>query len=152
MSDINGIGVQRDTGSEFKIPVSCGTHPAAGTQYTFTIPGCTAPPSDMIGWWPAEGNAHDIVSHNNGSLNGATFSAGEVNQSFSFDGADDYVLVSDSPSLHYTDFTYDAWIAPAADTAYTMPMIASCGMRVSRCTRVSAKIAAPTIVNPSDQK
>ena len=70
----------------------------------------------MIGWWPAEGNAHDIVSHNNGTLNGATFSAGKVDQAFSFDGADDYVLVSDSSSLHYTDFTYDAWIAPDADS------------------------------------
>src|SRR5438067_7619040 len=33
---VNGIGVQRDTGSKFTV-VSCGNTPASGTQYTFTI-------------------------------------------------------------------------------------------------------------------
>jgi len=74
---------------------------------------CVAPPSNMIGWWPADGNTRDIQNGNNGLLkNGATFAAGEVGQGFSFDGVDDYVFVPDSPSLNYTDFTYDAWIAP----------------------------------------
>src|SRR5207244_10858163 len=53
---------------------------------------------------------------NDGTINGATFAGGKVGQAFSFDGTDDYVLVSDSTSLHYTDFTYDAWIAPDADS------------------------------------
>ena len=43
-------------------------------------------------------------------------------------------------------------MATAADTAYTMPMIASCGMRVFRCVRVNAKIAAPMKVKPREKR
>jgi hypothetical protein len=78
---------------------------------------CTPPPSGMIGWWPGDGNTKDIQGGSNGLLkNGATFGTGEVGQGFKFDGVDDYVLVPDNPSLNYTDFTYDAWIAPDPDS------------------------------------
>jgi hypothetical protein len=68
---------------------------------------CTPPPANMVAWWPGDGNANDIQNGNNGTLeNGATATAtGMVLQAFSFDGADDYVLVPDAPSLNYTDFT-----------------------------------------------
>src|SRR3989440_1119666 len=78
---------------------------------------CTPPPSSLIGWWPSDGNTKDIQSGNTGQLkNGTTFGTGEVAKAFQFDGTDDYVFVSDDPSLHYNDFTYDAWIAPDADS------------------------------------
>jgi uncharacterized repeat protein (TIGR01451 family) len=35
-----------------------------------------------------------------------------VGQAFGFDGNDDYVSFQNSTSIDYTDFTYDAWIAP----------------------------------------
>ena len=73
------------------------------------------PPEGMVSWWPGDGNAEDIVDGNDGSLQGgAGFAAGLVDQAFSMDGADDYVLVPDSASLDLTDqFTLDAWINPS---------------------------------------
>src|SRR5438270_3626579 len=71
----------------------------------------------MIGWWPGDGNSKDIQGGNTGTLkNGAMVGTGEIGESFSFDGNDDNVLIKDDASLHYADFTYDAWIAPDADS------------------------------------
>jgi len=40
---------------------------------------CDPPPSRLVAWWAAEGNALDRVGTNNGTLTGAaTFGAGEV--------------------------------------------------------------------------
>lgn len=85
------------------------THPAALTT-------CVQPPPNMVGWWAADGNADDISgSNNNGTINGGvTFVAGEVAQTFSFDGSTGFVSVPDSPSLDITDaITIDAWINPS---------------------------------------
>ena len=46
------------------------------------------PPAGMVGWWPGDGNAKDIVDGNPGTLQGGvTFAPGLVDQAFSFDGA-----------------------------------------------------------------
>lgn len=76
---------------------------------------CVAAPSDLIGWWPGDGNANDIQFGNDGTLmNGATFAAGWVKRAFSLDGMDDYVNVPDAPVFHSvtTTVTVDAWINP----------------------------------------
>jgi hypothetical protein len=77
---------------------------------------CTAPPPSMIGWWPGEGNADDVRGENNGTLvNGTTFSAGKVGQSFSFDGVDDFVKLPDNFLLYPTGgssnapLSFEAW-------------------------------------------
>jgi hypothetical protein len=71
---------------------------------------CIQPPSGMIGWWPGDGNANDIVGGHNGTvMNGATFAPGMVSQGFSHDGADDYVNIPDNSSLNPTAITVDAW-------------------------------------------
>jgi uncharacterized repeat protein (TIGR01451 family) len=72
---------------------------------------CSVAPSGMVSWWPANGNANDIIGGNMGMLlNGATFSTGQVGQAFSFDGVDDRVSVADSASLDVTgSVTVDAW-------------------------------------------
>lgn len=72
---------------------------------------CVAPPDGLVGWWPGEGNATDIVGTNNGILQGgAKFAAGKVGQAFSLDGVNDLVLVADAPSLNPTKVTLDAWV------------------------------------------
>src|SRR5207244_7730303 len=86
-----------------------------GDAYVLKIaPACVTPPADMIGWWPGDGDANDIENGNNGTLeNGTTFAAGEVGQAFSFDGVNDRVSVPDSPLMHLTRFSLDAWVNPS---------------------------------------
>jgi hypothetical protein len=69
----------------------------------------------LVSWWSGNGNANDIVGQNNGTLKGGvTFAAGQVGQSFSFNGVDGFVEIPDSPSLTplSNSVTLDAWIRP----------------------------------------
>ncbi|HLX68957.1 MAG TPA: hypothetical protein VKV04_04940, partial [Verrucomicrobiae bacterium] len=54
------------------------------TPVTFgqsSSPSCTPPPSGLVGWWRAEGNALDSIGGNNGVITGAvSFASGEVGQ------------------------------------------------------------------------
>jgi hypothetical protein len=86
------------------------------TTVTFTAIGLGANTILPVSFWPGDGHANDTVGENHGTLtNGATFAPGLVNQAFSFDGSDDYVVVPapGSPSLEITDaITIQAWIYP----------------------------------------
>ena len=82
---------------------------------------CTAPPANMVAWWPGDGSAGDIQgpTFENGGLTGtATYAGGKVGQAFSFDGSQGgYVEIPNSSALNPTDaFTVDGWfyIDPAA--------------------------------------
>ena len=72
----------------------------------------TWPPAGLVGWWPGDGNANDIMGGNHGTLmDGATFASGMVGEAFSLDGEGDYVHLVPAPALGLTgDFTVDAWI------------------------------------------
>ncbi len=78
-------------------------------------PTCATPPSNMVSWWPGDGNAHDIQDSNNGVLQGgATFAPGKVGQAFSFDGIDDFIDVQPNANLDLTQaLTLDAWVKPS---------------------------------------
>lgn len=104
-------------------PTSTGPVASATVNEPYTIPvagACTTPPSDIVGWWPGDGNADDIAGGNDGSLtNGATFAAGAVGDAFSFDGVDDYVAApSVAPLLTTNQITMAVWVKP---TAYNDP-------------------------------
>jgi len=73
---------------------------------------CVTPPSNLVSWWPGDGNANDIFDGNDGALfGGATFATGLVDNAFSLDGIDDMILVGDSASLDITEeITIDAWV------------------------------------------
>ena len=44
---------------------------------------CVQPPSDLVSWWPGDGNADDLQNVNDGMLQGeATFDTGMVGQAF----------------------------------------------------------------------
>lgn len=77
---------------------------------------CVAPPSGLVSWWAAEGNANDETGANHGVLqNGVAFTGGEVGTGFSFDGLDDYVSVAAASSLNVGaggGFTIEGWINP----------------------------------------
>ena len=54
------------------------------------------PPAGIVGWWPGDEDASDIVGGVNGTpQNGATFAPGLVGQAFSLDGSDDFVSLPD---------------------------------------------------------
>jgi uncharacterized delta-60 repeat protein len=96
-----------------------------GFQLRFPTPPCVPAPPNLVSWFPAEGNAHDIVSHNNGTLqNGTGFAPAEVGQGFTFNGANQYVTVPSSANLEITDkITVDVWVKP--DDLSTFREIAS---------------------------
>src|SRR5271157_690232 len=75
---------------------------------------CVAPPSGLVGWWPGDGNAKDIVGGHDGTLaGGVTFATGMVGQAFSLDGvAGNIVVALSSPSSLDIPgpLTVDAWI------------------------------------------
>jgi len=86
---------------------------------TFTIVGiataqtCLPPPAGLVGWWPGDENAKDIVGSNDGALkNGATFADGKVGRAFGFNGVNTSVEVPDSALWTFgnASFTIDLWV------------------------------------------
>jgi hypothetical protein len=75
-------------------------------------PAHGAPPSGLVSWWPADGNAQDVQSGNDGTLQGGLgFAPGRVGQAFAFDGVDDWVEVPDDPTLHVQELTLAGWFS-----------------------------------------
>jgi hypothetical protein len=74
----------------------------------------TPAPSGLVGWWKAEGNANDSSGGNQtgGLVGGATYDpAGEVGQTFKFDGLSGYVEVPHASALNLTDrLTIEFWV------------------------------------------
>ncbi len=69
-------------------------------------------PAGTISWWPGDGNANDIYSTNNGTLQAGAIAsiAGVDSNAFWFDGTNNYVSIPDEPSLHPTNFTIESWM------------------------------------------
>jgi uncharacterized repeat protein (TIGR03803 family) len=81
----------------FQLVATNSTGAAAGGDVTFTTgePSCATPPSGLVNWWPADGNADDIIGGDNGILEGGvSYTNGEVGEAFSFDGSSGYVATS----------------------------------------------------------
>jgi hypothetical protein len=74
---------------------------------------CATPPSGILHWWPADGNAQDIVGSNHGTLrNGTSFAPG-IGQAFIFDGVDDRVDLT-TPVSPAGNLTVEGWVNPAS--------------------------------------
>ena len=83
----------------------------AGSAGKCKVAECITPPSNLVSWWPGDGNANDIIDGNPGTLqNGVLFAAGKVGQAFDMDGMDDIVRVPSAPNLEPQRFTVDAWV------------------------------------------
>ena len=75
---------------------------------------CAAQPAGAVSWWPADGFSFDLTSTNHGFLEGASYAPGFVGAAFTFDGADDYVWVPNSPSLQPDrELTLCGWFMPS---------------------------------------
>ena len=90
---------------------------AAGKCVPVPPSGCVPTPTNLVGWWRAEGKANDSAGTNDGLLvNGTSFVAGEVGQAFRFDGISNAVRIPASASLDLGQgkgFTLEAWVNPA---------------------------------------
>lgn len=83
----------------------------AGCMPVGAEPSCVKISSPAVAWWPADGNASDIVGGHTGvSHNGATFGPGVVGQSFVFDGINDYFDFGDILNDLTLPFSIDAWV------------------------------------------
>jgi hypothetical protein len=73
---------------------------------------CVNPPAGIVAWWPAEGDALDLVNDFDGALQGgATASAvGVSGTAFQFNGATAYVSVPNSPALNLSNLTVECWV------------------------------------------
>jgi hypothetical protein len=71
---------------------------------------CTSAPSEMLGWWPGDGNLNDIVAGNDAvDAGNVTFTTGEVGQAMTFNGTSDYLTVANSPDPN-SEYSFDAWV------------------------------------------
>ena len=124
----NGTNIAGATGASFalsnvqlaqagsysvRVTNAFGSIISSNALLTVTLPPpCAPPPSGLVSWWKAEGNALDQVGGNNGVLlNGVGFDAGVVGQAFRFNGSSNsYVEVADSPALRLTNaLTIECW-------------------------------------------
>src|SRR4030042_428150 len=81
---------------------------------------------NTIGLWTFnEGQGEQVLDsspyNNHGLVYGATWVNGKFGKALRFDGADDYVLVSNSPSLDVESVTMEAWVRPNS-TEGTAPL------------------------------
>jgi hypothetical protein len=78
---------------------------------------------NLVAWWKFdEGSgtvAHDSAMSNNGSINGATWTTGQIGDAMSFDGVNDYVEMGNTVKNYLgTNYTVSAWIKTDTLTSY----------------------------------
>ncbi len=104
-------------------PVAADGHDGAGilSECTWNQPdrgGCTAPPSDMVAWWPLDEVAgavlaHDKIGENHGIPEGTPYEVpGAVANARAFDHEDDLIRMPHDASLNpgTGDLSIDSWV------------------------------------------
>ncbi|MDU0460473.1 MAG: Ig-like domain-containing protein [Geobacteraceae bacterium] len=96
---------------------------------TFTTQG---PDSDLVGYWPMDGDWTDYSGNGNHgtAVNGATFSANKIvgTQAGEFDGVNDYVSFGDVLNMGEGNFTVSTWIYPVQIPSGTLMKIVNKGL------------------------
>jgi hypothetical protein len=84
-------------------------------------PPCAAVPSGLVSWWSGQGTAADQFGTNDGIIvNNATFSAGEVELGFQFDGNGDAIALGTQANLQMQNFTIEGWVRRASLSASSL--------------------------------
>jgi hypothetical protein len=121
------LNVQTTDSGNYSVTITNGFGSITSSNAVLTVNPvfCTPPPSGLVAWWKAEGNANDSAGSNNGTfVGGSAFTGGEVGQSFSFNGGQ-LMQVVDSPALNPTNaITIEGWVNltayPGAGVAATV--------------------------------
>lgn len=79
---------------------------------TTTTQSAVPAPSGIVGWWPGDGNARDLVATNHGILVNATTRPGYIADAFAFTGSNSYVQIpSSAVTAALTNaITLEAWV------------------------------------------
>ena len=98
-----------------------GSITSSNASLTVTILVCVPTPSNLVGWWPGQGDASDATGTNSGVAYGnLAFAGGEIGSAFNFDGSSAYVRIPASASVNVGasgGLTIEGWIKPASATA-----------------------------------
>lgn len=83
-------------------------------------PNCLVAPTNIVAWWPGDGNVNDLARTNFATLSGATYEAAVVSQGFSFNGTNAGVSAAGDNALNLAttndNVTIEAWVRPLANT------------------------------------
>ena len=76
--------------------------------------------NNLIAYFTGDNTPNDALGTYNGTLvNGATYTTGKINNGFSFDGVNDYVITTTNSSLDTTTaHSYSLWIKPTTVNTY----------------------------------
>src|SRR5437899_8100968 len=79
----------------------------ANAQYS-----CAVPPSSLVGWWPANGNANDVINGDTATYSGS-YANGEVGQAFNINSAAHTIRVPATCDLNVGNangMTIEGWV------------------------------------------
>ncbi|HWQ90931.1 MAG TPA: LamG-like jellyroll fold domain-containing protein, partial [Clostridia bacterium] len=107
---INGLTIA-DTGG-YSVIVSNDFGAVTSSVAALTVMDCPVPLPGIVGWWPGDGSARDIVGTNHGILRGgATADTNAwIGTGFSFDGTNKYVEIPDAPELKPQELSVECWV------------------------------------------
>ena len=119
------INVQVSSAGNYSVTVKNAAGSVVSSNAALTVSSmssCDPVPSGIVGWWPGEGNADDVVGGNNGTLpNGGSYTNGEVGLAFNFDGISQYLLVQPTNGAldigSGSGLTIEGWIKPTTLSA-----------------------------------
>ena len=125
---LNLSNVQLSDAGNYSVVVAnvAGSVTSSNALLTVSTGGCATVSSSVAGWWPAEGNGNDVTGMNPATVNsGVSYSAGEVGQTFNFNGSSGTIVVPASSTLNVgasSGFSIECWIKPS-DVSVRHPIV-----------------------------
>jgi hypothetical protein len=123
-STLQLVNVQLSQAGDYQVTVTNNFGSIVSSNATLTLVssvGCAPPPSGLVAWWQAEGDARATIGGPDGVLiNGTSFAPGMVAQAFSFNGLNNYVTNPTPAILSVSNsYTMEFWARPTAARATT---------------------------------